>query len=73
MTYLTGSCRAASEILEALGVPCEGVVGFTLRVRTGEIVTIEVERYLQDGVDVDVIKDVFKVYQLVDAPEALSK
>jgi hypothetical protein len=69
MTYLTGSCRAASEILEALGVPCLDVVGFTLRVRAGEIVTIEVERYLHDGVDVDVIKDVLKVYQLVEAPD----
>lgn len=73
MTYLTGGCRAASEILEALGVPCEGVVGFTLRVRTGEIVTIEVAREIHYGADVDSIKNALKAYQLVDAPEESSE
>jgi hypothetical protein len=44
MKYLTGRSQEIRGLLDALSIPCEGVMGIRLLVEPGQIVRLEVER-----------------------------
>ena len=44
MKYLTGHSPEIRGLLEALGIPCEGVMGIRLIVEPDEIVRLDVQR-----------------------------
>ena len=49
MKYLTGHSPKIRELLEALHIPCEGVVGLRVLVKPGLLVRVEVERCVAEG------------------------
>jgi hypothetical protein len=46
MNYLTGHSQEIRGLLDALRIPCEGLMGIRLLVEPGPIVRLEVERYV---------------------------
>jgi hypothetical protein len=46
MRYLTGHSQEIRGLLDALRIPCESVTGFRLIVEPGQIVRLEVERFV---------------------------
>ena len=46
MKHLTGRSQEIRGLLDALRIPCEGVMGIHLLVEPGPIVRLEVERYV---------------------------
>ena len=46
MKYLTGHSQEIRGLLDALRIPCEGIMGIRLLVEPGQIVRLEVERYV---------------------------
>lgn len=62
MALLTANCDAARQIMRALNLP-KNTVAFTLRMRAGEIATLDVETYAEaDGANE--LATVLKRYKL---------
>ena len=70
MPYLTAPSEAARQIMRALNLP-KNTVAFTLRMRAGEIATLEVETYAgQEGAeDLATVLRRFKLEEL-EGPNA---
>lgn len=67
MALLTATSEAARQIMRALNLP-KNTVAFTLRMRAGEIATLEVETYAaQDGAEE--LATVLKRYKLEELEE----
>jgi hypothetical protein len=70
MAILTAPSDAARKIAAALNLP-NNTVAFTLRVRVGEVATLEVESYAEDS-GVEELATVLKRYRLeeLEGPNA---
>lgn len=62
MALLTATSKAAQQIVRALNLPPR-TVAFTLRMRVGEIATLEVETYAEDD-GAEELATVLKRYRL---------
>jgi hypothetical protein len=60
MKYLTGHSQEIRGLLDALGIPCDGVMGIRLIVEPGQIVRLEVERCVTTDEMPDVIQWILK-------------
>ena len=60
MKYLTSRSQEIRGLLDALGIPCDGVMGIRLIVEPGQIVRLEVERCVTTDEMPDVIQWILK-------------
>jgi hypothetical protein len=60
MKYLTSRSKEIRGLLDALGIPCDGVMGIRLIVEPGQIVRLEVERCVTTDEMPDVIQWILK-------------
>lgn len=60
MNYLTGHSQEIRGLLDALGIPCDGVMGVRLIVELGQIVRLEVERCVTTDEMPEVIQWILK-------------
>lgn len=67
MALLTANSEAAGQILRALNLP-EDTIAFTLRMRAGEIATLDIETYAQQE-GVTELTTVLKRYKLEEIKE----
>ena len=70
MSYITSQSKQVAELMEALGINCQGVRSFHLSVKPGELVRLEIERYVTDNEAAEltnwILKNNIKVEQLGD-------
>ena len=60
MKYLTGHSQEIRGLLDALGIPCDCVMGVRLIVEPGQIVRLEVERWVPTDKMHEVIQWILK-------------